>query len=118
MPISDSFTFAVDGDICEVITNSRLTGDKLKLFLDFAFKVYSPIILISEAIHNVDYAYTFAQTGSTVDLDKLLRILSKKEMGWSLADGVLFSPRPSRVRPTGLRQVISAARVSNCTLNV
>ncbi len=118
MTVSDSFTFAVNGDLCEVITHSRLTGSKLKRFLGFTFDVYAPIVVVSESMHNIDYAYTFAQAGSTVDLDKLLRILSKQEMGWNLTDEVLFSPRPSGIRPNDLMRAISAARLSDCKANL
>lgn len=110
MVVSDSFTLVVYTDICEIVTHSRLPKERLNLFLDFIFKAYAPIALISQSMNNASYAYTFAQSGSTVDLDKLLRILSKREMGWSLSDNILFSPRPSQLDPNDLMQVIAAAR--------
>jgi hypothetical protein len=111
MGISDSFTFWVNSDVCEIVTHSQLPKDRLKLLLDFVFKAYAPIAVISQSMNNTDYAYTFAQLGCAIDLDKLLRILSKCEMGWSLSDNVLFSPRPSQLNPNELMRAISAARI-------
>jgi hypothetical protein len=113
MTISESFTFWAHGDICEIVTHSQLPKDRLKLLLDFVFKAYAPIAVISQAMNNTDYAYTFTQSGSTVDLDKLLRILSKREMGWNLSDNILFSPRPSQLNPNDLMRAVSAARLSD-----
>jgi hypothetical protein len=48
---------------------------------------------------------------NSVDLDKLLRILSQCEMGWNLSDNVLFSPRPSQLNFNELMRAISAARI-------
>ncbi len=118
MVISNSFTFGVDGDVCEIITHSQLPYERLKLLLDFTFNAYAPIAVISQSMNNTDYTYTFAQSGSTVDLDKLLRILSKREMGWNLGDNILFSPRPSRLEPVTLLRAIYAARLPDQTAQV
>lgn len=118
MVVSDSFTFVAHNGICEVLTHSRLPKDRLNLVLDFIYKAYAPIVVISEAIGNTDYAYTFAQSGNTIDVDKLIRILSKREMGWSLSNEILFSPRPSRLDPNDLMQVIVAARLRGQTAQV
>jgi hypothetical protein len=115
MTLSDSFTFWVNGDTCEIVTHSQLPKDRLNLLLEFVFKAYAPIAVISQSIGNSDYAYAFAQSGSTVDLEKLLRIVSKCEMGWNLSDGILFSPRPSKLNPNNLVRAISAARIPDRT---
>ncbi|HEY9729986.1 MAG TPA: hypothetical protein V6D50_26360 [Chroococcales cyanobacterium] len=111
MGISDSFSFWVNSDVCEIVTHSQLPKDRLTFLLDFVFKAYAPIAIISQSMNNTEYAYTFAQLGSTIDLDKLLRILSQCEMGWSLSDNVLFSPRPSQLNFNDLMRAISAARM-------
>ena len=83
--------------------------------LEFVFKAYAPVAVISQPIGNSDYAYTFAQSANTIDLEKLLRILSKREMGWNLSDGILFSPRPSTVNLNNLVCAISTARIPDRT---
>ena len=111
MGVSDSFTFWVNSDVCEIVTHSQLPKDRLQLLLDFVFRAYAPIAVISQSMNNTEYAYTFAQLGSTIDLDKVLRILSQCEIGWSLSENILFSPRPSQLNFNDLMRAISAARI-------
>ena len=111
MSVSDSFTFAVNGDVCEIITASHLPLDKLHLLLDFTYKAYAPIACIAESIGNTDYAYTIAQSGDSIDVIRLLQILGATETGWNLSDGIIFSPRPSKTRPPALARAISMARL-------
>ncbi len=112
MIISDSFTFWVNGDTCEIVTQSQLPKERLDNVLEFVFKTYAPIAVIAQSMGSNTRAYIFAQSGDTVDLDKLIRILCKREMGWSLSDNILFSPRPSKLNPNDFMSAVSAARIS------
>jgi hypothetical protein len=105
------FTFAVNGDVCDVLTNSRLPQERLQLLLEFVFKAYAPIAVIAEGSGSPDYSYIFAQSGNRVEVKKLLRIVSNYEMGWNLSNGILFSPRPSQLEPSRLADAIATARL-------
>jgi hypothetical protein len=104
------FTFALNNDVCDVLTNSRLPPDRLKLLLEFVFCAYAPIAVIAEGSGSPHYSYIFAQSGEAVDISRLLRIVSHHELGWHLSDGILFSPRPSQVEPNRLAEAIAIAR--------
>jgi hypothetical protein len=110
---TNCFTFAVSGDVCDVLTNSRLPQERLKLLLDFAFKAYAPIVVIAEGSGSPQYSYIFAQRSDRVDVSKLLRIVSHYELGWHLSEGILFSPRPSQLEPNTLASAIAIARFSS-----
>ena len=107
---TDSFTICPWQEMASVITHSRLTGKKLRSFLDFVFANYSPVVVICQSMESSSYAYTFAQSGEAVDIVSLLKILTRWEMGWNLGDGILSSPRPSKLEPTNLQRAIAAAR--------
>jgi hypothetical protein len=112
MIISDSFTFSVNGDVCDIVTHSYLPTERLKSLLDFVFRTYAPIAAIAQSIGNNSYTYTIAQSGDAVDVLRLLQILGRYETGWNLSDGIIFSPRPSKIRPTTLMQAIGTARMA------
>lgn len=107
------FTFAVNGDVCDILMNSRLPQERLQLLLEFVFKAYAPIVVIAEGSGSPEYSYIFAQSSDRVDLTKLLRIVTHYEMGWHLSNGILFSPRPSHLAPQSLADAIATARLSS-----
>jgi hypothetical protein len=111
MEIHETFTFMKKGDRCDIISSSAVPKERLKPLFSYAFTTYAPIVVLAELIGNVDYAYTMAQCGQSLDMDHLLGVLGKWEVGWELSDGILFSPRPSRVELNKLMTAIAVARM-------
>ncbi|MGB3693654.1 MAG: hypothetical protein WA865_08115 [Spirulinaceae cyanobacterium] len=107
---TDSFTICPWQEMASVVTHSRLSGKKLSSFLNFVFEYYSPVVVICQSMESSSYAYIFAQSDKFVDVASLLKILTRWEMGWNLSDGLLYSPRPSKLEPPELQRAIASAR--------
>jgi hypothetical protein len=110
--VTDSFTIWSHEGICEILTMSRLPQERLTSLLSFAFSTYAPVVLLSESVAPGSYyAYVVAhQGGGEIDDLKLLQALGQKEQGWSLTDGVIYSPRPSRMPSKTIIKMIAASR--------
>lgn len=107
---TNSFTICAHDGLCNVMSDSRLTQEKLMKFLEFVFEVYAPVVIISQPWESTQYSYILAQRNQIVSTESLLNILSRQEIGWHLSGNILYSPRPSKLRPPYLEQAISAAR--------
>ncbi|MGB3693732.1 MAG: hypothetical protein WA999_13480 [Spirulinaceae cyanobacterium] len=106
----DSFTISPWTDwIYGVITQSKIQGELLEDFLTLVYKHYGKVVVICQPLEN-GYAYTFAQKQKIVTLDSLLQILSRQEFGWTVSNGILHSPRPSKLSLDSLEAAIVAAR--------
>lgn len=106
----DSFTISPWTDwMYGVITQSKIQGKLLEDFLTLVYKHYGKVVVICQPLEN-GYAYTFAQEQKTVTLNSLLQILSRQEIGWTLAQGILYSPCPSKLSLDSLEAAIVAAR--------
>ena len=114
--ISDSFTFWVHGGICQIITMNHLPEERLKKVISFALSTYAPMVLMAESLSpGSNYAYLVAYQGNEIDALRMLEVLGRNETGWSLTDGVLYSPRPSSLHPDVICEAIALASKSLAT---
>lgn len=111
MEIHETFTFMKKGDRCDIVSSSTVPKERLKPLFSYAFATYAPIVVLAELFGSVDYAYTIAQCGQSLDMKHLLAVLGKWEEGWKLSSGILCSPRPSRVELNKLMTAIAVAKV-------
>ncbi len=107
---TNSFTICAHNGICNVMSDSRLPPEKLTKFLEFLFEAYAPIVIVSQPWESTQYSYVLAQRGQVLSTESLLNILSRQEIGWHLSQSILYSPRPSKLRPPDLAKAIAAAR--------
>jgi hypothetical protein len=107
---TESFTIGARNGICEILTVSQLSGEKLTGLFDFAFNTYAPIAMLSESTSSGGgYAYLIASKGK-LDLCRLLEVLGRNELGWCLTDGIVHSPSPSKLGSKVVLEAIDAAR--------
>lgn len=111
MNVTDCFTFANHDGMCDVITISELPPDRLRVMLEFAFKAYSPIVLVAESVGTINYAYKLGWMAGNLDPLHFLEVVGKMEEGWQLTDGVIYSPRPSQLKAQSITEAINLARL-------
>lgn len=111
MNVTDCFTFATHDGLCDVITISEIPTDRLRLILDFAFKAYSPIVLVAQSEGSTDYVYKLGWVAGHLDPLRFLEVVGRLESGWRLTDGVIYSPRPSQIHAQSLTEAINLARL-------
>jgi hypothetical protein len=112
MNVTDCFTFATHDGMCDVITISQLPTDRLRLMLDFAFKAYSPIVLVAESIGSTEYAYKLGWVAGNLDPLRFLEVVGRFEEGWQLKDEIIYSPRPSQIKSRIITEAINLARLA------
>ncbi len=108
---TESFTIGARKGVCEILTMSHLPTEKLTGLFNFAFSSYAPIALLSENVApGAGYAYLVAAIPHELDLCRLLEVLGRNEEGWQLCDGVIRSPRPSKLDSEIVVEAIAASR--------
>ncbi len=109
----ETFNIGTHKDICEILVTSCLAEPRRQAVFRFCFAEYAPIVLMTESITGQDgQSYYISQAGEQLDILRLLEVLGRNETGWLFGDGLVRSPKPSRLRWEVIKEAIETSRKS------